>query len=156
MQSSISKKNSDEVDIHKIKTQQRGINGQRRGNNRFNSSWRGKQQQRGGSRRQATRQPWQQQQEHQQRRADGSDQKASTSGYSSKCFCCGKLGHFARECKHNKSVCHNCNRRGHLSSVCREEKSHQQSTKFGYVSKYDEESGSEGSCDLNVKEIFKS
>ncbi|XP_076298593.1 uncharacterized protein LOC143217833 [Lasioglossum baleicum] len=36
-----------------------------------------------------------------------------------KCYCCGKPNHFARECVHRFKSCNKCQRRGHLDVVCR-------------------------------------
>lgn len=36
-----------------------------------------------------------------------------------KCFCCGKLNHRARSCRHRYKSCTYCKRRGHIEAACR-------------------------------------
>ena len=36
----------------------------------------------------------------------------------SRCNCCGKSGHFFRDCAHKSKKCHKCKRVGHLREVC--------------------------------------
>ncbi|KAL0268628.1 UNVERIFIED_CONTAM: hypothetical protein PYX00_010487 [Menopon gallinae] len=39
------------------------------------------------------------------------------------CFCCGKKGHVASQCFHNKLTCSICGKKGHLKSVCKKSES---------------------------------
>ena len=41
------------------------------------------------------------------------------SGVSLKCLCCGKTGHFKRECKFKHASCFKCGKKGHLREMCR-------------------------------------
>lgn len=35
------------------------------------------------------------------------------------CFCCGRSGHWARDCFSKNAVCHSCGKSGHISRTCR-------------------------------------
>ena len=34
------------------------------------------------------------------------------------CYCCGKKGHKAADCRHKNDKCHACHKTGHLANVC--------------------------------------
>ncbi|CAB0040099.1 unnamed protein product [Trichogramma brassicae] len=38
------------------------------------------------------------------------------------CYCCGKKGHLARDCRHRHQKCKKCKRPGHLEATCRSQK----------------------------------
>lgn len=46
-------------------------------------------------------------------------QSHTTNKSDAKCFCCGKKGHLANECRSkDKLKCNNCNKTGHIAKVC--------------------------------------
>lgn len=57
-------------------------------------------------------QPW-------KARIGGSPRERPNGGESKICYCCGKAGHFKRECNFRDKSCNTCKEKGHLANMCR-------------------------------------
>ena len=114
-------------------------------------------------RRGCQQQSWQQrnqQREEEASRERPGERSSTTAGYTAGCYCCGRPGHYARNCRYNRASCNICQRRGHLSNVCSSRRSgethEKKNSQVGYLRAKNADSDSDDSLNKEIKHMFSS